>query len=295
MDISKWDAAPLLTKLLARSPPAFLYHYTNQSSLLNILETHLLFASDIRFLNDSQEYKLGLESIKRAIDERAMKLNPGDANFDHYGRMLEAIHGTGSGPLYVASWSEKSDDLCQWRAYSGSGTGYAVQMDGNQIQQLAKEQNFIFAPCIYEPDERRKWINAIVDLGLEEMIEGGRTKSSECLSTITLINHLIRFSPLLKHEAFKGEQEWRLICGPLGRPARGYGAHQGRSTMVPHVAFNLHTENAPSGISNLVVGPCADQELAMAGAMEALSTYAIDLEKTRSYSVGGSQIPYRNW
>ncbi len=56
-----------------------LWHYTNLSSLLGIIESKELWATDLRYLNDRTEFAYGLEQVLNVLrDER---LNDGKPDY----------------------------------------------------------------------------------------------------------------------------------------------------------------------------------------------------------------------
>ena len=49
--------------------PEILYHYTSQTGLIGMLNTETIWASKIRYLNDSKEFALALELASDELDE----------------------------------------------------------------------------------------------------------------------------------------------------------------------------------------------------------------------------------
>src|SRR5207253_2452918 len=138
MVIEVWEPASILNDHLDKPVPAVLSHYTNQKGLLGILESHTLWASNIRFLNDHKEYDFGVDLILHLLAKLNAAVKGDGERRPHTEAMLNAIselHPNTS--VYVASWSDTDDDLGQWRAYSGGSTGFAVRMHGEVLKQLA--------------------------------------------------------------------------------------------------------------------------------------------------------------
>lgn len=190
-----------------------LYHYTSQTGLLGILGKHELWASNVHYLNDYREFTFGVDLFCDHIrKERDKAVNGRRRHLDAMLRRIDQqLHP--QTPFYVASWSAENDDLAQWRAYSGRGTGYAIGMRGATIARLAEKQRFIFAACVYGPDEHTEWVKQIVETSLNEMIddESKGIQYHRAVPGDNLLSRLLRFSPLIKHPKFVGEREWRLI------------------------------------------------------------------------------------
>ena len=45
-----------------------IYHYTNSEGLLGIIGTQSIWATDINFLNDFEEFSIGKKVIRKSID-----------------------------------------------------------------------------------------------------------------------------------------------------------------------------------------------------------------------------------
>jgi len=149
-----WVPAPVLAEHIAKPAPELLSHYTNQGGLIGILQNHVLWASNIRFLNDHNEYEFGI-TLFRDFITNAVAAERDDERKRFSQSMLTAMGQLWpNASVYVASWSDTDDDLGQWRAYSGGGTGFQIRMPGATLRDLAERQNYIFAACIYDPDEQ---------------------------------------------------------------------------------------------------------------------------------------------
>jgi Protein of unknown function (DUF2971) len=202
--------------------------------------------------------------------------------------------------IYVASLSSEGDDLSQWRAYGGVGTGYAIGLDGGRIARLAVEQRFVLARCIYDPAEHAEWVNEIVEQSLAEMENDGNegVEYGRAMPGDNLLYRLIQFSPLMKHPKFRSENEWRLIMEPPGPEQHEELAfREGRFTLIPRFRFKLQMagdDPIPLALNKLVVGPSAEQALAIRAAHLALLHYGRGADQHKTL-VTWSDIPNRNW
>jgi hypothetical protein len=260
------------------------------------LQSHELWASNIYYLNDHREFEHGLSLFRSYIRIRHLQADETSKHF--FEAMLEPIDTLfPQTPFYVASWSATDDDLAQWRAYSRGGTGYAIAMGGDVLRQLAKLQQFIFAPCVYSSKVHQKWVEEIVDTSFREMVEEEKKgiRYEHAGPAEKLIYRLLRFSPLMKHESFEREAEWRLIASfPVVAQNEDFALHEGQSTLVPHFPFKLKIEGeVPLAISMIRVGPCSEPKLVQRAAMLALQRYAPGNNGGR-YAVGTSDVPYRS-
>lgn len=73
-------------------------------------------------------------------------------------------------------------------------------------------------------------------------------------------------------------------------------AEDGRSMLVPHLAFKLGVDGIPFSIDGVVVGPCVDPALAAVAVDSALYRFEGWLAPPKpGPPVRHSQVPYRNW
>ena len=110
-------ANPIFAKFCAPLPTT-LYHYTRGRSLIPTIENQELWATHISCMNDAKEILHAADEVrKRVIERRAtnsdskiakllVKLDEGLAK-----PQIETMS------LFVSCFSEKPDDLSQWRAY----------------------------------------------------------------------------------------------------------------------------------------------------------------------------------
>lgn len=63
----------LTEQLFGDTPKELLYHYTTLTGLLGIVGSNKLWASDIRYMNDSAELKHSADLIRVEVQERLAK------------------------------------------------------------------------------------------------------------------------------------------------------------------------------------------------------------------------------
>ena len=108
-----------------------LYHYTSGNSLLSILQSQQLWATDIRFLNDYKELYRGLD-VFESFSKCLVKRMSDDA--EHLSKLIEVCVGNirrnaDLTLINLVSFSTEPDDLRQWMAYCNSGVGYCIEFD----------------------------------------------------------------------------------------------------------------------------------------------------------------------
>jgi Protein of unknown function (DUF2971) len=296
--------------------PPILYHYTSAAGLLGIIkgspweltppwpevETMLdqaghLYASDVRYMSDSQELKYGAEQFvprlqaagndqllsenKRYLCQRLASIFSSDDVFDYPMR------------CFAACFCERGDLLSQWRGYAEGVGGFAIGFDRDALQNrsyaLAYEKNMQvdrpekadLQPIRYGDANAGALADKFIDdeicnpthhmsLVIDAKPEWPHMRGIALESLATLF---LRAIAGVKNDGFKEEREWRLYY--VGDPTHPVKIRAGRQGIVPflHMAVNMKTsdeETIPSAISKLVVGPGHNQKSQMRAARELL-------------------------
>jgi hypothetical protein len=128
--------SPAFAEHFQQAPTEFLYHYTDQTGLLGIIESRSLWATNISYMNDATEFGLSVRLIRdRLLAELETKIEPGrspETDTGHLNerqnRARELLKHTVSdaSPIHVICFCEKGDLLSQWRGYAGAGYGYSL-------------------------------------------------------------------------------------------------------------------------------------------------------------------------
>jgi hypothetical protein len=113
-----------------------LYHYTSVDVLMSILDKGELWASHIRYLNDTSEQRLFRMQIGTRI-----KVGLQTAVGDERARLLKlqsAAESPTADDAYVICFSRDGGDrLSQWRGYSGNG-GVSVGFRKRSLQRRCR-------------------------------------------------------------------------------------------------------------------------------------------------------------
>ena len=223
-----------------------LYHYTSVESFVSIINCGELWASHIRYMNDTSEQRLMWDHVRARIKARIDAADESDRD-----RLL-LFQSLASSPLvvdiYVLCFSKDGGDrLSQWRGYGGSA-GVAIGFDSMEFVKRcsaftnAKSHNmqypmgFAVLNSVHyiEPsgDERSKQITDVfIDNPDVTKFESQFTKEEVFARRVSLS------STSLKHKAFSDEQEWRVAIFDLPEGSVRFRAR--KSMMIPYVPFDL--------------------------------------------------------
>lgn len=283
-----------------------LFHYTTADAAIGIIKNKFLWATDIRFLNDSEEFIYGCKMVKDIADQ----LKKGDIEHDIDNNLIEALSSVAEflvndedyfGAAYVISLSEKKDSLSQWRAYSSDG-GYALGWSVDKLRKLAKLRGARLVKCIYKEDAQRKFVLRIIRF-ISHKLKNVQTYTwqkllESCIREYAITFILQRFMPRLKHAAFEDEEEWRIVI-PSGAPIN---FRSGRFGVVPYVEYSIRNDD-PVPVAenifvdhesfympeNLTVGPSENQKLAKMGVQKLLKAVS-----KSNCEIELSNLPYRH-
>jgi hypothetical protein len=189
-----------------------LYHYTTAQGLIGILESNSLWASNVSYMNDLSE----LRYTKKLLDEEMMKAVQDDPESDRiafknvFNIVIDGFNA------YACCFCENGDQLSQWRAYSDSGTGYALGFDESQLQA---KLDGVLGTIIYQRDKQLKSIMPTIKKAAVESRKWGEKHGQDRTQRKQFIMETIRkllwdslaFFFVFKDPAFEEERESRLI------------------------------------------------------------------------------------
>lgn len=188
-------------------PKGLLFHYTSTEGLIGILRSGHIFATHIRYLNDSQEMFDALDHaddfISQLIDDESTPRMKAflESAVRSFGRAVGA---------YVVSFTDDTDALTgteqiagdrlnQWRAYSTPGRGFSLGFDARVIDAAGLglciegiDVTAFLHDCIYKRDLKRgvlqrtgslvagDWLKSLSEQAawlFNESLEHGETES----------------------------------------------------------------------------------------------------------------------
>lgn len=277
-----------------------LHHYTNGASLISIIESGKLWATQIAYMNDAKEIIHAVELLRNAIFEKE-KLGVTSEFSVLLRKMLELLAYTTpetDGP-FVICFSEQKDDLSQWRAYGGSEGGYAIEFNIKLLLRAAMQNNGFLVPVIYDENGKNtlltdiiKWTEIYFMKGLEHNCAPSLEEWADEFSDYWL-GTLSYLAPILKHSTFRDEKEWRFIL--FGdKDVRKLQFIERQSMMTRHFPVNLSESDAngysPLPIENIMVGPKIHQRLSQISVGHLLASKGYSADEV---GVTITEIPFR--
>lgn len=286
----------LTRALYADIPLGTLYHYTTFSGLLGIVRSKALWASDIRYMNDSAELRHTADLIAAEVRER---IDSGLADSSLLSQFVDwvAHRITNGHMLFGASFRSHGNLLSQWRGYSMPGKGVSLGFCPDYILRCAERQHFMIGKCIYEPTRQRMLIRQVVD-AVEKLAAGlhcaerpaGERAALYREAFASMETDLLRIAAILKHPSFREEKEWRVVSPVLANTAESPVLfREGHAMLVPYIEFDLSLEGKPLAMDHLYLGPTANVNISMNSLKMFLQQNGIVPKRGIDYC----QIPFR--
>ena len=275
-------------QLYAEQPEDTLYHYTSLSGVLGILGSGVLWASDIRYMNDSAELRHTADLVKREVELRISQGHDQPALLNAFIDWVQ--HRITNGHiLFGASFRSNGNLLSQWRGYSSVGKGASLGFNAGFIRRCANAQSFNLGRCVYTPGIQQRLIAQIID-GVELLVGEGEQRDFHRLFA-HLETDLLRIAAILKHPSFEEEQEWRLVSPVVSDyPDAEVYFREGRSMLVPFMKFALASaQGERAALDHVYLGPTPNISLSMNSLKMCLLKNGIQPAQGIDYC----QIPYR--
>ena len=268
-----------------------LYHYTTQAGLLGIIRERKIWASNIHYLNDLNEFKHAID-LANTIAWHMAERNKEEWLYKFRDRLKERLEQISKIHIFVFSLSENGDQLSQWRGYCPSGSGYSIGFSREALKRVCIKEQFSLDPVIYNHSEKNKIINDLIENVLNNYAHpnGNIPTEDQIEHAINkLLPEFARIAPRLKDPAFSEENEWRLISGLVTIHDKRLRYRPGKSGIIPYLEIDLN-EARDSLFQEVVVGPTPEMYLATNAVSNLMSS-----EMLNDWSVKCSQIPYRHW
>jgi hypothetical protein len=118
--------------ILRTEPPPVLYHYTTLTGLLGIVNSKVLWATDIRYLHDEKEFHLALDITRSLLTELRDSSAP-STYAPFIPSLLSKIDAIDAPGIFVTCFTGNGDLLSQWRGYCGPEVGCSIGWTGEAL------------------------------------------------------------------------------------------------------------------------------------------------------------------
>lgn len=285
----------LLGLLKAAAAPSVAYHYTSARALHGIVESGSIWATDSRFLNDTMELQYALDRASQTISELCGSLPTSD--HDALDMFSGALGDVPKARVYVASFSEENDSLPQWRGYCPTTGGFAI---GIATPPLEARQDCHFLQCVYDAAQQGSLVHELIGFLLNRYRTFPSDDSEDVAAmrlgrlSLEFLEGILILAAVFKHPSFAEEREWRIVLidsysADISERDEKISFREGRSGLVPYIAYSLVRAVQSSNFPEVRVGP--NPHIALACDASVSFMRASGHETT----VIQSTIPYRAW
>jgi hypothetical protein len=213
-----------------QDPPQILYHYTAAEGLLGMLQSRQMWATNVRFMNDTSELDYGIRLVREIFEEKEFVDQP-SANirtaFRPYREGIFAMldDAEQNTKHFAVSFCENENLLSQWRGYGQSGGGFALGLETQRLGEFAAEIvpnssvtsaeiGVFLRRVIYDRNSQQalvqSWVRALVK-SLESHRKATKVASDDERLFSSVARLLYECLVCFKHPGFHEEREWRLI------------------------------------------------------------------------------------
>jgi hypothetical protein len=262
--------------VLEIDPQEIVWHYTTGDALLAIVETGILYATQVSCLNDSTEIQYGARLLRDAFSN----IQPDGVEEK---RLLDRINKTTvedpapssnlPSPWFVTCFSKEKDDLSQWRAYSWGENGYAIAFLASGFLRPGS----LVARVNYDKEQHKQVAKNVASATVSFFKEGLCAHPTAEAGTTAIDAWLTEYlgewermvgylAPMVKDPAFRGENEYRIVHELQAHEFGQLRFRQKQTLMSRHLPLifpppNYATQSRLLPINEVMVGPSRHKEI----------------------------------
>ncbi|EFQ6508996.1 DUF2971 domain-containing protein [Escherichia coli] len=234
------------------------FRYASVETFFKMIENQELWFTDLRNMNDPEEYSAGYEIVKRIINEE----------FPDCIRLLEEVSPNKideNCKILICCFCSDGDRSNMWSEYGDNGKGVAIGYDENIITQChiftRFEEHFqpisgrvVFHPVIYSEELFREYVRKKL------LAYINRSNLAIEFRHNLLHAHLIRLCSLYKRENFKSENEVRGLIEVNKHAYPPYSIEKRNTNFgIAYYHKVKFTYNNITAIREIVLGPLFEQ------------------------------------
>lgn len=257
--------------------PDYLFHYTSQPAIYDIVTNGELWLSSVKGLNDPLEIVFGLRTI-RAILERSQSQYASEIieimqKYDTPER--DEYYLEYSNPTFLLSLTETEDSLPQWINYGDQGNGVAIKFIRNRFFDTINKHiasnvfAYVYPVCYFDQcfigtNVRITNFEKLVVDFISEFYSKLVLPEKEQVAEKLLFDYIFIIASLIKTDFHSVENEWRYFLVAPGPGDRNITVVKSGNSlkMVYKIQFREDdTDNLPpqralgTMVESLVIGP----------------------------------------
>ena len=282
------------------------FHYCNIEVMKNILQSGKLRFTDIRYLNDIQEFTYIQDVYRQVCLSEKDRIEKSFFEFIYNDEVFSQIDGykkeymiSSKGEsithfqeekcrVFVCCFSLDSDELMMWNYYGSGNAGCNIEFSlMHPSKSIFKGIEFRKSYVKYG-EESQSVVKEILNQTYTVWKKAGEKRNNKDIQEL-MIGQLNAYRPFLKNGAFKNEKEYRIV---LLVPENKVGEMDLKffvrgNLLIPYLEIDLRDIYAE--IKEIKLGPYAGNELNKGSVNDLFSTIGL-----KNLSVTVSDIPIRN-
>jgi len=240
-----------LAKLISENPAKVIYHYTDVRALIGMITSGRIWATHVSRLNDAMEYEIGVSFVTDFIRVNLQRASKPIID--------KAISRLRSVDTFIACYSAAANVLSQWRAYSGTGTGYCIGLKTSEMATIDGRMPLL-EKVIYSKTTAESVLSLLL-ARVEEFLHDHDFGEVEVGYLMGMLEGTFNnVACIIKHSAFEEENEYRQIYQPA-RSALSLDTkyRMGRFGLTPYVEIGF-LERGKLPVQSIMIGPCRDPD-----------------------------------
>lgn len=273
-------------------------HYTSQRGLLGIISHEILWATNIKFLNDEHEFQHALDLIREIIP--TANVQPGMAEYEtltafkeNLSSRLKSLDDYTSESIFTLSFSSEVDLLSQWRGYCTDNNGYCLVFNVDAIFEKAKTKynDVYLLDCVYQREEKVEKLRDLLNKYWFEYRKSTEKKQQEAVLD-ALEKEVMLLASHYKHPSFSEEKERRIVVVMKFNDAKNLRFREGGFALVPYIDLDAPRDC----LKKICIGPALNKQLTQRSLeMFLQKIYGFPVWLHNDLAVSCSETPYRAW
>lgn len=278
-----------------------IYHYTDANTLIKILETNMLWATNVQFMNDTQEIEYSIEKLTNCIKQtrhnQSKDLNNKILKF-YNSHLLKNLRNNIE-RMFISSFSFDADSLHLWNSY-GKNDGYAIGISFAEYMKSFKEKNiklivngkndykyfsFYCGKVLYDEELQEGFLKFLIESLNKFLVKWYNANTQEeryeiekRRSHITQI--MISGLYSMKSYPHRIEDEYRMTIVP-NRSFDNVNFLSKNGIITPHIEYRGNLN-----INSITIGPKIKDEIAFQGIISYLKALGISDMKIKKSKIG---------
>lgn len=268
-----------------------LHHHTTIDGLLGILTSGAIWATDIEFLNDHEEFRVGTAALE------AYSNRPLDQNDPAIRSALEMFYPVAAKMLksnrdgrryYVTSFTRAKDDVRQWMSYGKPNASISIAFERDALTDACTNAAKCSAGALVARLSDVSYVDRdfhnfdVLDdcysatsliKGLKDLQRTGQSVENFALS---FTDKLLFALSATKWAAFRDEQEVRFVLSTrdIGTTPEQLCFRTAGGIAVPYIPVKIDINK----IREIKIGPSIDRELAAKGLKQVKARFGLECE-----------------